>query len=419
MPVFLWQSVEFAPPHVGRVTDDNIVGTLAESVEMIGLHGAHPSRQAMSTDIDTRHLERVSGNIGRIHQRARKCAGAGDRDAPRPCSQIEDATDTPRLDPGLEAPLDQFGQRRARDQHARIDMHAKTGKPALACQIDDRHPLANPPLEQGLEHGPSRDRHAPAEFDARVRGEPQCVSQQCRGVIAGVVGAVPIVQARSRQAPATTLQQPTDRYTCTMNRRMTLVFALVAVAAALGGVTAARLLGGHGNVNLTTGTWLPTRRPVAEFHLQDLSGHDFSLLNLQGHPTLLFFGFTHCPDVCPTTLATLAQTERAKPLPGSQVVFISIDPQRDSAATMSVYLGAFSKDFIGARGDDAALAPVLKSLGAIAEREQLPDGSYIMDHSATLYLLDTQGRLAAVFSPPFKTAELTADLTRIATAATL
>jgi protein SCO1/2 len=107
------------------------------------------------------------------------------------------------------------------------------------------------------------------------------------------------------------------------------------------------------------------------------------------------------------------------PLPGAKVVFVTIDPQRDSAANMSVYLGAFSKDFIGARGDEAGLAPLLKSLGAIAERQGLPDGNYTMDHSATLYLLDTQARLAAVFSPPFKTATLSADLRQIARDATL
>jgi protein SCO1/2 len=203
-----------------------------------------------------------------------------------------------------------------------------------------------------------------------------------------------------------------------MNRRLLLVFALLAVAGGLAGVMAARILGA-GGVSLTSGTWLPNPRPVAEFHLQDVSGHDFGLQNLRGHPTLLFFGFTNCPDICPTTLATLAQAQRTDPLPGAQVVFVSIDPQRDSAANLSLYLGAFSPNFIGARGDQAALAPLLKSLDAIAERQALPDGTYTMDHSATLYLIDTHARLAAVFSPPFKTAQLTADLHRIATSANL
>jgi len=89
------------------------------------------------------------------------------------------------------------------------------------------------------------------------------------------------------------------------------------------------------------------------------------------------------------------------------------------AANLQVYLGAFSKTFIGARGDAAALAPLLGSLGAIAERQDLPDGSYTMEHSSSLYLLDTRGRLVAVFSPPFSAPKLTADLRRVAAAARL
>jgi len=203
-----------------------------------------------------------------------------------------------------------------------------------------------------------------------------------------------------------------------MNRRMVVVYALVALAAALAGVVLARMFGASG-VALRSGTWLPAPRPVADFHLQDLSGRDFDLQRLREHPTLLFFGFTHCPDVCPTTLATLAQVQRAAPLPGAQVVFVSIDPERDSLANLSAYVGAFSKDFIGVRGDEAALQPLLRSLSAIAVKQALPDGSYTMDHSATLYVIDTRARLAAVFSPPFKSSELSDDLTRIAAAGKL
>jgi protein SCO1 len=203
-----------------------------------------------------------------------------------------------------------------------------------------------------------------------------------------------------------------------MTRRTILLFASLGTAAVLVGVLLARTLGAT-SVPLETGTWLPQPRPLPQFHLKDLSGADFGLERLRGHPTLLFFGFTNCPDVCPTTLATLAQVQRAPPLPGSQVLFISVDPERDSAASLQVYLGAFNNRFVGARGDAAALAPLLKNLGAIAVRENLPDGSYTMDHSATLYLLDTRGRLVAVFSPPFSAPKLSADLHRVAAAARL
>jgi protein SCO1/2 len=199
-----------------------------------------------------------------------------------------------------------------------------------------------------------------------------------------------------------------------MNRRPVLVLLSLGAIAIVAGALLARVL--SASVPLASGTWLPRPRTLAEFHLQDLSGRDFSPDNLRGHATLLFFGFTNCPDVCPTTLATLAQMQRQPPLPGSQVVFVSIDPERDSAATLKVYLDAFSQNFIGVRGDQAGLAPLLKSLSAIAVRDSRPDGSYTMDHSATLYLLDTRGRLVAVFSPPFSAARLAADLHQVAAA---
>jgi protein SCO1/2 len=203
-----------------------------------------------------------------------------------------------------------------------------------------------------------------------------------------------------------------------MNRRTIVLLASIGAAAVLVGALMARMLGAT-SVPLESGTWLPQPRALPEFHLQDLSGADFNLQRLRGHPTLLFFGFTNCPDVCPTTLATLTQVQRTAPLPGTQVVFITIDPERDSAASLQVYLGAFSNSFIGARGDAVALAPLLKNLGAIAVRQNLPDGSYTMDHSATLYLLDSSGRLVAVFSPPFSAPKLAADLHRVAAASRL
>jgi protein SCO1/2 len=202
-----------------------------------------------------------------------------------------------------------------------------------------------------------------------------------------------------------------------MNRRLLPLYLLIGALSLLAGALLARMLGGANAPALQSGTWLPEPRALSAFHLTDLAGQDFSLQSLQGHPTLLFFGFTNCPDVCPTTLATLAQVQRSAPLPGTRIVFVSIDPERDTAATLRVYLDAFSKDFIGVRGNADALAPLLKSLNAIAVRQLLPDHTYTMDHSATLYLLDSEGRLVAVFSPPFAPAGLTADLQRVRAAA--
>jgi protein SCO1/2 len=199
-----------------------------------------------------------------------------------------------------------------------------------------------------------------------------------------------------------------------MNRRPVLLLFLLGVVAIGTGALLARMF--NGDVALESGTWLPRARALAEFHLQDMSGREFDLNNLRGHPTLLFFGFTNCPDVCPTTLSTLEQVQRQAPLAGAQVVFVSVDPERDSNSSLQAYLGAFDRNFVGVRGDRAALAPLLRSLNAIAVRQDLPGGGYTMDHSATLYLLDTQGRLVAVFSPPFSSSKLTADLHQVGAA---
>ncbi len=152
----------------------------------------------------------------------------------------------------------------------------------------------------------------------------------------------------------------------------------------------------------------------ADFVLSDPAGRQRSLADFRGKAVVLFFGYTYCPDVCPTTLAALSVALRSAPLPGVQVLFVSVDPERDTAASLKDYLGAFNPDFIGLRGDAQAMQPLMRSLGAIAIRQPLADGSYTMDHTATLYLLDTRGRLVAVFTPPFVPERLAADFERIA-----
>lgn len=188
---------------------------------------------------------------------------------------------------------------------------------------------------------------------------------------------------------------------------------MLAAVAALAGALLARMLA-NPPLALAGGTWLPKSRAVDDFSLGDLEGRGFTRQQLAGHATLLFFGFTNCPDICPTTLATLAEVLRGAPLPGLRLVFVTIDPDRDSSENLRQYLSAFSDQFIGLRGTAQALAPLMKSLGAIAVRHNLADGNYTMDHSATLYLLNNQGRLAAVFTPPFNTTALRNDLAAIA-----
>lgn len=196
------------------------------------------------------------------------------------------------------------------------------------------------------------------------------------------------------------------------SRSFLWVLALAAVAALAGAIVARMLT--QPRVELASGTWLPRSRTLADFQLLDVSGQSFTLAQLRGSPTLLFFGFTNCPDVCPTTLATLAEVLHDSPLPGLRFVFITVDPERDTGDNLRQYLSAFDSRFIGVRGPMNSLQPLMKSLGAIAARQNLADGNYTMDHSATLYLLDAEAHLVAVFTPPFNARALRADLQSVA-----
>ena len=173
------------------------------------------------------------------------------------------------------------------------------------------------------------------------------------------------------------------------------------------------------SVALQGGTWLPQPRALAPFRLTDLQGRSFDNQSLRGHASLLFFGYSSCPDVCPTTLATIQTVLRHSPIAGLQVLFVTIDPERDSPATLGPYLRAFDGTAIGLYGSAGALAALEKSLGARAERRDGPAGASRFDHTATLYLLDGSGRMAAVFTPPITAGVLSADLHALAQASIL
>ena len=202
-----------------------------------------------------------------------------------------------------------------------------------------------------------------------------------------------------------------------LTRAVPWIVATAVLGALAGGLTARMLA--QKTVVLQGGTWLPQPRPLAQFQLTDFNGRRYGNAALNGHPSLLFFGYTYCPDVCPATLAIVRDVQRQAPLTGLQFLFITIDADRDTPAVLRQYLGAFSADFVGLYGGGDALSALMRSLSADAVRQATPGGGYQLAHSATLYLLDTRGRLAAVYSPPLSAATLTADLRSVARAALL
>ena len=186
-----------------------------------------------------------------------------------------------------------------------------------------------------------------------------------------------------------------------------------ALCAGLAGFWFARQLD-RGSPQLASGTWLPQSKVVSDFQLTDTSGRPFTRRDLAGAPTLVFFGFTHCPDVCPTTLQKLAQVRRRAALAGLRVLFISIDPQRDTPPALGLYVHAFDPQFQGLTGDPQTIARLAANFGVAVNRVELPGGDYTMDHSAVVFALDAAAHIVAIFTPPFDVAALSADLARAA-----
>ncbi|HEV7611692.1 MAG TPA: SCO family protein [Steroidobacteraceae bacterium] len=174
-------------------------------------------------------------------------------------------------------------------------------------------------------------------------------------------------------------------------------------------------------VDLITGTYLAPSRELPDFSLIDHQGKAFGSADLRGHWSLMFFGYTNCPDFCPTTLTTLAamqkrlRTAKAAVLP--QVIFVSVDAKRDTPAQLSKYVPYFDREFIGlTAADQAQIEAVAKKLGVGVVIQPASDGNYTIDHSAAIFVLDPDGRLAAILTGPFTADALRSDFQRIVSA---
>jgi len=150
------------------------------------------------------------------------------------------------------------------------------------------------------------------------------------------------------------------------------------------------------------------------FQLTDQTGKAVTDKDLKGKPTLIFFGYTHCPDVCPTSLFEISEVLRAMGKDADKVnaVFISVDPERDTPATMKDYLSSFDPHLEGLSGDPAETAKVITSYRVYAKKVPTKDGDYTMDHTALIYLMDRDGRFVSPFNLKRTPEEAAADLKR-------
>lgn len=207
-----------------------------------------------------------------------------------------------------------------------------------------------------------------------------------------------------------------------MSRTQSIALAaVVAIVAVAGGILSARWLFQQPTSvqsALTTATLLTPPRPLPPLALVDQDKQPFGADRLRGNWSFVFFGFTSCPDACPTTMTALAQTrklladlpEPARP----QVVMISVDPERDTPERLAAYVKAFDPGFLGATGTKPAIDELAQRMGVLVATRPLDGDNYTVDHSTSVFLVDPDGALRALFSTPHTPKLIAADYRRIA-----
>jgi len=206
-----------------------------------------------------------------------------------------------------------------------------------------------------------------------------------------------------------------------MGRRQAIALFLFGVSPIAVGLLVALIIGISGrspDPPSIAGFVYPEPRAISPFRLTDHNGKPFDLDALKGKWSFVYFGYTYCPDVCPTTLAELSRTrkllEEAGLDGGTQYVFVSVDASRDTPRRLGEYVGFFNPKFVGATGSDEALTGLTRQLGvAYSFPEGRKGKTYAVDHSSIVALFDPDARLHAVFTPPQKAEEIAEGFRKI------
>ncbi|WP_369856274.1 SCO family protein [Candidatus Thalassolituus haligoni] len=196
-----------------------------------------------------------------------------------------------------------------------------------------------------------------------------------------------------------------------------LLFVVLAVSAAVG-MLMAHLADPAARLGSTSGVMLFNHSsPVSDFKFIDQHGEHRDQASFSSGWKLVFFGYTFCPDICPTTLADLNRVWKALPDEARQrldVVFVSVDPQRDRPASLAPYLQYFNPAFVGLTGNPQALAQLAQEINGFYARVDRGEAPYLMDHSANLMLVDAQWQFRGYIEPPFRPGRLTPILAALA-----
>jgi len=190
-------------------------------------------------------------------------------------------------------------------------------------------------------------------------------------------------------------------------RKLGLAALVLSLALLLAGLVACQS-------HVFNGTEYDNPEMAADFSLRNVEGGEFRLSDRGGEYMLIYFGYTSCPDVCPATLAQAKQIfdglgDEAKLV---RLLFITVDPERDTPEVMANYISVFHPNIIGLTGDPGTLEQVFQDYGIVAEREALPDSAvgYVMNHTTRLFLVDSEGRLRLSWSFGTPPADIIEDL---------
>jgi protein SCO1/2 len=150
------------------------------------------------------------------------------------------------------------------------------------------------------------------------------------------------------------------------------------------------------------------------FRLTDQEGRPVTDQNFKGHPFLVFFGYTHCPDICPTTLFEISEIlgQLGPDANRMAALFVTVDPARDTPATLKDYLSSFNARLVGLTGDQAAVDAIAKAYRVFVRKVPGEGSDYVMDHTALVYLMDKEGRFVAPFNIKRRPEDAAADLRR-------
>tara|TARA_R110002049_G_scaffold252263_1_gene426797 strand:+ start:102289 stop:102936 length:648 start_codon:yes stop_codon:yes gene_type:complete len=206
-----------------------------------------------------------------------------------------------------------------------------------------------------------------------------------------------------------------------MNKAILIILAITIPVSVGIYVSGKKFASGDITTQLKQATYLyDQQKAIADFTLVDQHNNTFTPNSIKGAWTFWFFGFTHCPDVCPITLSTLSATVNQLKSTHNiedeiKIIFVSVDPERDNLAKLKSYTSSFSEYALGVTADADQLAPFLKNMGIIAVKQLPRQGSseYQVDHSSSIYLIAPDTGISALFSTPHNAEDIAQDFLTI------